>query len=88
MPARTFANSDIHTRVWPGIIRPDNGQTLELEPGGTAQLDLPDDFSDPYLIDVTESYKDARVTRVTPPTPVAAKAAEPTPPAPTDKQED
>ena len=37
-----------HRRVWPSIQRPD-GSTLELDPGETAELDLPKGFKDPAL---------------------------------------
>jgi hypothetical protein len=43
-----YKNVGDETRVWPGILRPD-GSTLELEPGATADLTLPDDFEDTYL---------------------------------------
>ena len=47
---RTFTNTDVHGRVWPHIQRPD-GSTLELAPGESAEVDLPEEFSDPHLSD-------------------------------------
>lgn len=43
-----FTNTDVHTRRWNDVRRED-GRTLELAPGESADLDLPTDFTDPYL---------------------------------------
>ena len=43
-----FVNKGSERRVWPGIQRED-GRTLELDPGESAELDLPPRFKDPYL---------------------------------------
>lgn len=43
-----YQNTDIHTRRWDRIAGPD-GRTLELEPGGTVELDLPEPLVDPFL---------------------------------------
>lgn len=45
---RAFVNSGDESRTWPGIQRPD-GSTLQLEPGETADLELPAHFQDEYL---------------------------------------
>lgn len=44
-----YKNASGEPRVWPGIQKPD-GSTLELDPNETAELDLPDDFDDTFLI--------------------------------------
>ena len=43
-----YYNSGDSERYWVTISRPD-GRTLQLKPGEEARLDLPADFSDPYL---------------------------------------
>lgn len=52
----TFTNADVESRVWPTISRPD-GSTLTLGPGESADLDLPDNFADPYLKRATAGRK-------------------------------
>ena len=47
---KTYVNASDARRVWPNIQVPTTGQTLELGPGETAYLDLPDDFSDFALV--------------------------------------
>ena len=44
-----YRNADYQTRVWPSLQRPD-GRTLELEPGETVELELPEDFTDTHLL--------------------------------------
>lgn len=43
-----FRNTDIATRVWPGLTAAD-GSTLRLGPGQEADVDLPDGFEDHWL---------------------------------------
>ena len=43
-----YVNTDYQTRVWPDLKGPD-GRTLELGPGQSADVEVPDDFDDPYL---------------------------------------
>ena len=45
-------NNDTATRTWGGLV--DNGtqRTLRLRAGQMADVDLPEDFSDPYLAPV------------------------------------
>ena len=44
-----FFNRDTHTRIWTKISVPATGRTLQLDPGESAELDLPEDYEDPYL---------------------------------------
>jgi len=45
---QTVENVSDHRRVWPALQTPE-GTTLELAPGETAEVALPEDFEDPYL---------------------------------------
>lgn len=47
-----LTNTDVQTRVWPALSV--DGHTLELPPGGSADVDVPDGFTDPYLRPVRE----------------------------------
>lgn len=69
----TFRNADYQTRVWPDLTDPDSGRTLELGPGDTVDLDLPEGFEDAHLVPVAPAK--------------AAKAAAPSTPAPTEEQQ-
>ncbi len=44
----SYTNTDDQQRIWIGLQNAD-GTTVSLEPGGSVELDLPDDFDDPYL---------------------------------------
>jgi len=44
----SYLNASDERRTWTRITRPD-GRTLELAPGEEAELDLAEDFSDPFL---------------------------------------
>jgi hypothetical protein len=57
MTLKAYFNADVHTRTWNHITRQDTGRTLELAPGEEAELDLPDDFEDPYLTPVAVPEK-------------------------------
>ena len=57
MNLNRFVNIGEAVRVWGTISRPDTGQTLQLEPRETADLDLPKDFTDPYLEYVGPAYR-------------------------------
>ena len=57
MNLNRFVNIGEAIRVWGTISRPDTGQTLQLEPGETADLSLPKDFTDPYLEYVGPAYR-------------------------------
>ena len=64
-------NNDTATRTWGGLV--DNGtqRTLRLRAGQMADVDLPEDFSDPYL---------APVAPLEPPEPSPVPDTPPTPP--------
>lgn len=42
-----LTNTDVHTRYWPDLSA--DGHTLELAAGESADVDVPADFTDPYL---------------------------------------
>ena len=67
-----YENTDVHTRVWPNISLPSH-RTLELGPGGRAELDLPKDFADQYL----KLVGPAAAKKAVAPKPAAAKKAAP-----------
>lgn len=48
---RTFKNGDVYHRIWPSLQTPD-GHTVDLDPEEQVQLDLPDNFKDPFLVPV------------------------------------
>ena len=49
----TCTNTDVHTRVWTDLVNKETGTTLELEPGASADVDLPEGFEDTYLVPQT-----------------------------------
>lgn len=53
---QTYVNSGSQARYWPDLTT-DGGGTLSLEPGQTADLDLPAGFSDPWLVPVKKTTK-------------------------------
>jgi hypothetical protein len=55
----TFVNTDVHRRVWTGLVNEETGSTLELEPGEECELSLAsaDEDFDPYLKPVGKPSK-------------------------------
>lgn len=45
----TVTNTSSTRRHWNDLVDQDTGRTLDLEPGESAEVDLPDGFSDPFL---------------------------------------
>jgi|HubBroStandDraft_6_1064221.scaffolds.fasta_scaffold209095_2 hypothetical protein len=68
-----YRNADYQTRVWPSLQRSD-GRTLELGPDETAELDLPDDFADPFL--TTEPRRRGKRPKVVAPTETTEQVAD------------
>ena len=64
-------NNDTATRTWGGLTDTGTGRTLRLRAGQMADVDLPEDFSDPYL---------APVAPLEPPEPPPVPDTPPTPP--------
>lgn len=75
-------NSDHLRRTWPHLVNADTGATLELGPGESANVDLPDEFADAHLSvgAPQEPPARARQARPKPPKPNTASPA-PEPPA-------
>jgi len=69
-----YRNTTEQRRVWPTIQRPD-GTTLDLEPGETAELELPENFSDATLEDVAPPKKLTKKEQEAQDKAVAAEAA-------------
>lgn len=49
LASREWVNVSEYRRVWPGIQPEPGGPSLELDPGETIVITLPEDFEDPYL---------------------------------------
>lgn len=74
-----FRNTDVQARVWPHLSH--EGHTLSLDAGETADLDVPDDFSDVWLKPEPEPTEpEPKARRAAPkaetPTPDATDVAE------------
>lgn len=72
--AARYTNTSNATRIWLTLTNPETGTTLELAPGESAELDLPADFTDPFLTETAPAKSR---------TPKAEPAPEATPVTPT-----
>lgn len=56
----TYTNTSAERRTWPHLVSPETNRTLALDPGETVDLDVPDGFSDPYLVPQRRPVRDPR----------------------------
>lgn len=49
MPKQIVVNRSFGRRWWADLVNADSGRTLELDPGESAPVDIPDGFTDPWL---------------------------------------
>ena len=64
----TVTNTDHQKRHWNGLTNAETGRTLELEPGASAQVELPEDFAGDVHLKVSTS-KTSREAPVVPSVP-------------------
>ncbi len=60
-------NADVQERVWPSLVDKGTGRTLSLAPGESAEVDVPEGFSDPYLVPASPK-KSTKAQEPAPPT--------------------
>lgn len=84
-------NSHHLRRVWPHLVNADTGTTLELDPGESADVDVPDGFADAHLSlaaakNAAKRDSKRKITRKAAPDNAAAETPEPVEPVTQDPQ--
>ena len=76
MTVELCVNSDYQERTWTTLQNADTGETLQLEPQETANVDLPDGFGDPWLkvVPPSSTASDAEVGSVVEEKPASRKS--------------
>ena len=74
----TFRNASNERRVWPNISIPTTKQTLELGPGETAFLEVPDNFSD-FALELVTPHVSAPAPVLVAPIPLVSRPPNDTP---------